>query len=688
MAWPAAGASRTMQVGQRSARSSCLTLPSTRMSRMPGTAVATMSSAPLDTSRFESGSAVVLEVLEQGVVGGEGAGPDLGRPGRRSAVGQHRPRRRRAARRPNSAARPDLPSTSTISGDRPCARPRPGERGGDGRFAHAALARHDDDPGCSEELRWIHSRAPHRRLRSEAFALRRLPTARCRCSSLVGRAARALAGARPARPAPAGGRAQAGDDAGRVSVVKVSGLLDPVLADFVERVHRRRRGRRASWRRAPAQQHRLGGRRRPPGRAGRAHPRRRRCRSPCGSGPAGRGPPAAPPSSPPPPSRSGIAPGSRLGKTGDPVVAPSLLQPGVPGRPRPARGRHGRRRAGRRARAAPSRRPPSSATSSSSLDGVADQGGQADDGKPQRRAAALDPGVLARCRSGPAVPHRGQPAGGLPAVRDRPGPHRVRAVHRRRRRGRPGGRRLLRARCYGLAVLPARPVGRRPCSCWPSFGFAVDVQTGVPRVWTGVGAVALVVGSFAPLRRPALSWITLLVGIVGVLAVHDRRHAGHGPHPLLHADHRAGVDDRRGGRGRHRRRRPTASCGCAAPCGGPAPTGPRPSRCRRPSGWSRSTACCSRSSPSRAAPRTTARALRRRRRRRRADGACSSTASRCDRRRTPLDPRRRSLTWSDGSRWRDLRRAREGSPFALAKVGSCARSDRPYVRVSPKGGFR
>ena len=52
MAWPAAGASRI----SRSAavpRSSCLTLPSTRMSRIPGTAVATMSSAPVFTSRLE-----------------------------------------------------------------------------------------------------------------------------------------------------------------------------------------------------------------------------------------------------------------------------------------------------------------------------------------------------------------------------------------------------------------------------------------------------------------------------------------------------------------------------------------------------------------------------------------------------------------------------------------------------------
>jgi membrane-bound serine protease (ClpP class) len=70
--------------------------------------------------------------------------------------------------------------------------------------------------------------------------------------------------------------------------------------------------------------------------------------------------------------------------------------------------------------------------------------------------------------------------------------------------------------CYGLDTLPARgwAVGLLAFSM---VAFAVDVQTGVPRVWTGVGVVALVVGSFALYERGlSLSWITLLVGIVGV----------------------------------------------------------------------------------------------------------------------------------------------------------------------------
>jgi membrane-bound serine protease (ClpP class) len=67
---------------------------------------------------------------------------------------------------------------------------------------------------------------------------------------------------------------------------------------------------------------------------------------------------------------------------------------------------------------------------------------------------------------------------------------------------------------YGLDVLPARwwAVALLVVSM---FGFAVDVQIGVPRFWTGVGIVTLVVGSFALYDGMSLSWITLLVGIAG-----------------------------------------------------------------------------------------------------------------------------------------------------------------------------
>lgn len=70
--------------------------------------------------------------------------------------------------------------------------------------------------------------------------------------------------------------------------------------------------------------------------------------------------------------------------------------------------------------------------------------------------------------------------------------------------------------CYGLAVLPARgwAVGLLVATV---LAYSVDVQTGVPRVWTGIGTVALVVGSFMLYDGLSLSWITLLVGIGGML---------------------------------------------------------------------------------------------------------------------------------------------------------------------------
>lgn len=69
--------------------------------------------------------------------------------------------------------------------------------------------------------------------------------------------------------------------------------------------------------------------------------------------------------------------------------------------------------------------------------------------------------------------------------------------------------------CYGLAVLPTRPIGI-VLLVLAIFGFTVDVQTGVPRVWSVVGGIALVAGSLLLFDGQSLSWITLLVGIVGL----------------------------------------------------------------------------------------------------------------------------------------------------------------------------
>jgi membrane-bound serine protease (ClpP class) len=69
--------------------------------------------------------------------------------------------------------------------------------------------------------------------------------------------------------------------------------------------------------------------------------------------------------------------------------------------------------------------------------------------------------------------------------------------------------------CYGLAVLPARgwAVALLVASM---IAFAVDVQTGVPRVWTGIGFALYALGSLFLYEGVAMSWITLVVAFVGV----------------------------------------------------------------------------------------------------------------------------------------------------------------------------
>ncbi len=68
---------------------------------------------------------------------------------------------------------------------------------------------------------------------------------------------------------------------------------------------------------------------------------------------------------------------------------------------------------------------------------------------------------------------------------------------------------------YGLAVLPLH--------WWAltllvvsMLAFTIDVQTGVPRVWTAVGMVLFVVGSVFLFDGVSMSWITLAVAFIGV----------------------------------------------------------------------------------------------------------------------------------------------------------------------------
>jgi len=68
---------------------------------------------------------------------------------------------------------------------------------------------------------------------------------------------------------------------------------------------------------------------------------------------------------------------------------------------------------------------------------------------------------------------------------------------------------------YGLGVLPIRWWGVG-LICLSMLAFAIDVQTGVPRFWTAAGFVMFVVGSFTIYDGYSLSWVTLLVAFVGV----------------------------------------------------------------------------------------------------------------------------------------------------------------------------
>jgi membrane-bound serine protease (ClpP class) len=75
--------------------------------------------------------------------------------------------------------------------------------------------------------------------------------------------------------------------------------------------------------------------------------------------------------------------------------------------------------------------------------------------------------------------------------------------------------------CFGIAELPAR--------WWAvtllvlaMLAFAVDVQVGIPRFWTGVGIVLTIIGSlwlFEPVSGTSLrpNWLSLIAGIGGVM---------------------------------------------------------------------------------------------------------------------------------------------------------------------------
>ena len=75
--------------------------------------------------------------------------------------------------------------------------------------------------------------------------------------------------------------------------------------------------------------------------------------------------------------------------------------------------------------------------------------------------------------------------------------------------------------CYGFAALPVRPVAVAVLVL-AFVAFAIDVQVGVPRLWTGIGSL-LFVGASLSLYQPVdgssmrLPWPTLLAGVASIL---------------------------------------------------------------------------------------------------------------------------------------------------------------------------
>lgn len=68
---------------------------------------------------------------------------------------------------------------------------------------------------------------------------------------------------------------------------------------------------------------------------------------------------------------------------------------------------------------------------------------------------------------------------------------------------------------YGLAALPVRGWALGLC-LFAAFAFAIDIQTAIPRVWTGIGLVCWLVGSvflFDGFRAP---WLAMASGMVGM----------------------------------------------------------------------------------------------------------------------------------------------------------------------------
>jgi membrane-bound serine protease (ClpP class) len=69
---------------------------------------------------------------------------------------------------------------------------------------------------------------------------------------------------------------------------------------------------------------------------------------------------------------------------------------------------------------------------------------------------------------------------------------------------------------YGLTVLPTNPLGVGLLTL-STFGYAVDVQSGAPRVWTAIATTAFASGSLLLYDGIDLPWYILVVAVIAVV---------------------------------------------------------------------------------------------------------------------------------------------------------------------------
>jgi membrane-bound serine protease (ClpP class) len=69
--------------------------------------------------------------------------------------------------------------------------------------------------------------------------------------------------------------------------------------------------------------------------------------------------------------------------------------------------------------------------------------------------------------------------------------------------------------CYGLVALPTN-IYAIVAILFAMFAYSIDVQTGVPRVWSVIATIAFVFGTVTLYDGVGMSWIPIVTGVVGM----------------------------------------------------------------------------------------------------------------------------------------------------------------------------